>query len=94
MHTFTNEMDAVMDIFAGCGGLGNACQELGKNYLGIENDEELAGACFQFLLRGIAWMEILTYLHSCSRCTNSHELTTVYFGVVTFWNYLLCLLLC
>ena len=43
MQTFTNEMDGVLDIFAGCGELGIACQELGRHYLGIENDEELAG---------------------------------------------------
>ena len=47
MQTFANEKDAILDIFARCGGLGNACQELGRHYLGIENDEELAGACFQ-----------------------------------------------
>ena len=44
---FTNEKDAILDIFAGCGGPSIACQELGMHYLGIENDEELAGACFQ-----------------------------------------------
>ena len=49
MHTFTNEMDVVLDIFARCEGLGIACQELGRHYLGIENDEELVGACFQNL---------------------------------------------
>ena len=47
VQTFANEMDAILDIFAGCGGLGVACQELGRHYLGIENDEELVGACFQ-----------------------------------------------
>ena len=47
MQTFTNENDTILDIFAGCGGMGNACQELGRHYLGIENDEELVEACFQ-----------------------------------------------
>ena len=46
MQTFTTEMDAILDIFAGCGGVDIACQELGRHYLGIENDEELDGAYF------------------------------------------------
>ncbi|MCO5571027.1 hypothetical protein L7F22_024758 [Adiantum nelumboides] len=40
-----DEGDAIVDIFAGCGGLGRAVQELKRNYLGIENDAELARAC-------------------------------------------------
>ena len=47
MQTFTNEKDAVLDIFVGCGGFANACQELGRHYLGIDKDEELVGAIFQ-----------------------------------------------
>ncbi|MCO5612395.1 hypothetical protein L7F22_066662 [Adiantum nelumboides] len=45
VKTFSDEGDAIVDIFAGCGGLGRAVQELKRNYLGIENDAELARAC-------------------------------------------------
>lgn len=41
LHTFTNERDVVLDIFAGCGGLGHASQELRRHYLGIDNDTQL-----------------------------------------------------
>ncbi|MCO5612375.1 hypothetical protein L7F22_066642 [Adiantum nelumboides] len=45
VKTFSDEGDAIVDIFAGCGGLGRAVQEFKKNNLGIENDAELARAC-------------------------------------------------
>lgn len=45
METFSSEGDSVLDVFAGCGGLGRACQELKRHYMGIENDMEVAKAC-------------------------------------------------
>ncbi|MCO5612982.1 hypothetical protein L7F22_067255 [Adiantum nelumboides] len=48
VKTFSDEGDAIVDIFAGCGGLRRAVQELKRNYLGIENDAELARACLAY----------------------------------------------
>lgn len=50
VKTFTSDGDAVLDAFAGCGGLGRECQALGRHYLGIESDIELGQACLMDFL--------------------------------------------
>lgn len=41
VETLSSEGDSVLDV----GGLGRACQELKRYYMGIENDMEVAKAC-------------------------------------------------
>jgi len=38
--TFSNAGDTVLDTFAGSGSTGRACQEAGRNFIGIEKEEE------------------------------------------------------
>lgn len=42
LSTFTDEGDAVIDVFAGCGELGRASKEMFCHYLGVESDDYLA----------------------------------------------------
>ena len=49
MLTLTEERTAIIDVFAGCGGMGVACAELHRHCLCLEHDEAIfAGHLCQF----------------------------------------------
>ena len=52
LTTFTERHDFVLDVFAGCGGLGMASRDEGRHCMLLELDALLHGSCLSTIVCG------------------------------------------